>query len=209
MSMCMSMCMSMYVHVHVYVCLCVCLYMSMCTSIYVYVHVYVCLCVYLCMSIYVYMYVYVHVYVCLCVCLYMSMCMSMCISMYVYVYVYICLCMSIYVYVLPIVILSVQYAGFHDGVQFVKREVTFTLGEGCEDGVISGLEYPSRKMRKGERCRLTISPRYAYGQKGCPSLGVPSNATLVYEVEMVAFVKVQPVLSLPYNVCVLLEVYGV
>ena len=42
-------------------------------------------------------------------------------------------------------------------------------------------------MARGEKARLTCAPKYAYGKKGNPASGVPPNATLAYEVEVLAW----------------------
>lgn len=84
---------------------------------------------------------------------------------------------------------TIKYTGQHEGRVFETREVTYTQGEGDEEGVIQGLEIAAKKMKLGEIDRLTIAPKYAYGETGCSQLGIPPNATLVYEVEMVNFEK--------------------
>lgn len=84
---------------------------------------------------------------------------------------------------------TIKYTGQYEGKVFETRQVTFTQGEGDEDGIIPGLEIATKKMKLGEKDRLVISPKYAFGETGCPELGVPPNATLAYEVEMVNFEK--------------------
>jgi FKBP-type peptidyl-prolyl cis-trans isomerase len=63
-----------------------------------------------------------------------------------------------------------------------QKPVTFKLGagqtiKGLEDGVIG--------MHVGDKRRLTLSPNLHYGAGGNSSEGVPSNATLVYDVELI------------------------
>ncbi|KAK7099365.1 peptidyl-prolyl cis-trans isomerase FKBP4-like [Littorina saxatilis] len=84
---------------------------------------------------------------------------------------------------------TIRYTGYYKGKDFETKTVTFTQGEGDQVGLIPGLEMAARKMKQGEQDRLTIAPRYAFGEKGCPKLNIPSNAALVYEVEMVIFEK--------------------
>jgi FKBP-type peptidyl-prolyl cis-trans isomerase len=87
-------------------------------------------------------------------------------------------------------VILVRYTGRCEDKVFETREVTFTQGEGDEEGIIPGLEIATKKMKLEEHDRLIISPKYAYGEAGCPDKGVPPNATLTYEVEMLNFEKV-------------------
>nr|KAG5689470.1 hypothetical protein BaRGS_021017 [Batillaria attramentaria] len=84
---------------------------------------------------------------------------------------------------------TLKYKGFLDNKEFESREVTFVQGDGDEAGLIPGLEVATKKMKKGEVARLDIAPKYAYGKDGCAEKGVPGDARLVYEVEMVSFEK--------------------
>jgi len=42
-----------------------------------------------------------------------------------------------------------------------------------------------KKVCLGEKCTLTCTPDYAYGDRGAPPT-IPPNATLVFEVELLA-----------------------
>lgn len=59
----------------------------------------------------------------------------------------------------------------------------FVLGKQPREH-IEGLELGVMTMKKGEAARLTIAPRYAYDDLGCPPL-VPPDATLVFDIELV------------------------
>jgi len=60
------------------------------------------------------------------------------------------------------------------------KPFSFQLGLGQ---VIQGWERGIEGMRIGEKRRLTIPARLAYGKKGMPPL-VPGNAPLIFEVEL-------------------------
>jgi len=58
----------------------------------------------------------------------------------------------------------------------------FTVGS----GVIKGWSECAKTMKKGELCKVTLSPEYAYGASGSAPK-IPPNATLVFEIELLSF----------------------
>jgi FK506-binding protein 4/5 len=59
--------------------------------------------------------------------------------------------------------------------------------------VIDGLDRAVLNMKKGEVALVTIPPEYAFGSTESKQdlAVVPPNSTVVYEVELVSFVKVR------------------
>lgn len=83
-------------------------------------------------------------------------------------------------------ILSVDYTGtLQDGTKFDSSldrgtPFEFTLGQ---NRVIQGWEQGMLGMRVGEKRKLTIPPKLAYGNTS-PSPLIPANSTLIFEVEL-------------------------
>lgn len=78
--------------------------------------------------------------------------------------------------------ISVKYAGVLAKTRrrFDAGTLTFTLGAG---EVIKGWDVGCEGMKIGEKRRLTIPPKMAYGARGAPP-DIPKNATLIFDVTL-------------------------
>jgi FKBP-type peptidyl-prolyl cis-trans isomerase FkpA len=84
---------------------------------------------------------------------------------------------------------SVHYTGvLTNGTKFDSsldrgQPIVFALGTGR---VIKGWDQGIEGMKVGGKRKLTIPPELAYGARGTPGGPIPPNATLVFDVELVA-----------------------
>ncbi|KAJ3337735.1 hypothetical protein HDU93_000625 [Gonapodya sp. JEL0774] len=65
----------------------------------------------------------------------------------------------------------------------VDRNVPYNFIVGRAATVINGWNIAVRSMKKKERCLMTLSPDFAYGEEGMPPT-VPRNATVEFEIEL-------------------------
>ena len=84
-------------------------------------------------------------------------------------------------------VVEVHYTGWlADGTRFDSsvggEPFTFDLGVGQ---VIKGWDQGVTGMRVGGKRKLTVPPELGYGKKGA-GRAIPPNATLVFEVELIA-----------------------
>ncbi|CAH1113520.1 unnamed protein product [Psylliodes chrysocephalus] len=74
---------------------------------------------------------------------------------------------------------------------FDERDVSFTVGEGSDANIITGLEIAIQKFKKAETSRLIIKPKYAFGKSGSQEFNIPPNATVEYTVTLKSFEKMK------------------
>ena len=83
---------------------------------------------------------------------------------------------------------TVNYVGtLQDGTKFdssIDRNLPFEFILG-QNKVIQGWELGVVGMNVGEKRKLTIPPELAYGAEGHPPI-IPSNATLVFEIDLLS-----------------------
>ena len=89
-----------------------------------------------------------------------------------------------------------------DGAEFEpEHTLQFVFGEGMpqfsfwciltilSEQVSASLETAVGTMKKGEQATFTFQPKYGFGAEGDKEKGVPPDAVLLYEVELVEFEK--------------------
>lgn len=64
-----------------------------------------------------------------------------------------------------------------------KAPLEFRVGLGH---VVPGLDLAITRMSRGQRAKITVPARLAYGARGYPPI-IPPNAALVFDVELVSF----------------------
>lgn len=89
-------------------------------------------------------------------------------------------------------VITTHYVGFlEDGTKFdssYDRNVPFRfpLGQGR---VIAGWDEVFVSMRRGEKRRIVLPPALAYGERGNKRFGIPPNATLIFDIEVVDIIR--------------------
>jgi FKBP-type peptidyl-prolyl cis-trans isomerase len=58
------------------------------------------------------------------------------------------------------------------------------LGKSDAPGVVPGFARGLEGLKAGSKATITVPPALAYGKAGLPSSGIPSDATLVFDVEV-------------------------
>jgi len=85
--------------------------------------------------------------------------------------------------------ITIHYIGtFRDGTKFDSsldkgKPFVFTLGS---RNIIMGWNLGVSGMKVGEKRRLIIPSELGYGERGTPGGEIPTNATLIFEVELLA-----------------------
>lgn len=59
-----------------------------------------------------------------------------------------------------------------------------------EELMVPGLAVAVRSMRRGEQCRVVVSPKYGFGDMGCRPR-IPPRATLLYELTLLNFIETE------------------
>ena len=84
--------------------------------------------------------------------------------------------------------LKVHYEGWladdykmFDSSRAKRRPFEFELGKGT---VIAGWDIALKDVRQGTKIQIKIPAKLAYGRQGVTSMGIPTNADLIFKVEV-------------------------
>lgn len=86
---------------------------------------------------------------------------------------------------------TVNYSGYlysagavdHKGTKFDSGQFSFKLGSGT---VVTGFDQAVTGMKTGEKKTVTIPANLAYGASPPAGSGIPANADLVFDIELVS-----------------------
>lgn len=90
----------------------------------------------------------------------------------------------------------VHLTGYYNDTVFEDRDIKLTIGEGEAEDVVMGVETALLKFRKGEKSKVCLKSKYAFGAAGKPELNVPPNADVEFVIEMKNFEKAPDTWSL-------------
>jgi len=86
---------------------------------------------------------------------------------------------------------TVHAVGIYQDRVFYDRKVDFILGEGSEVGLPEGVDRAVRRINKGEKCRVTLKGRFAYGLNPPAEYELPPNADVEFTLFMPEFEKIK------------------
>ena len=92
--------------------------------------------------------------------------------------------------------IAVKFSGKYNSTTFDEREVTYEVGDCHEHQIIDGLDRAVKKFKKGEKSKLLISSKYAYGSHGSEEYGIPPQSGLEYTMELLDFTRVCIVMTI-------------
>lgn len=96
---------------------------------------------------------------------------------------------------------SIEYSMKYKDKVLEKREVTFYLGEGIEEGLVSAVEIAVRKMKKDEKCEIFAKPAYVWGEGiGNKAFGVPNDyEEICFQIHLKSFENVKEIYEMDNN----------
>ncbi|KAG7197904.1 hypothetical protein KM043_016146 [Ampulex compressa] len=86
-------------------------------------------------------------------------------------------------------LVNIHLVGQYNGNVFEDRDVQFTIGEGAEIGIVSGVEIALTYFKSGEKSRLKIKSKHAFKEEGKKEFNIPPGADVEYIVELKSFEK--------------------
>ncbi|KAI6239252.1 Peptidylprolyl isomerase [Aphelenchoides fujianensis] len=86
---------------------------------------------------------------------------------------------------------KVHAVGTHEGRVFYDKEVEFILGEGSEVGLPEGVDRAVRRVNRGEKCRVHLKGKFAYGSHPPAEYQLPPMAEVEFTLFLPEFEKVK------------------
>lgn len=80
--------------------------------------------------------------------------------------------------------------GTYAGKVFEERDVKYQIGEACEANVVEGIDVALKKFKKGEKSKIYLTPKYAFGSEGSAELNIPPDSSVEYEITLNLLEKV-------------------
>merc|ERR1739838_397906 len=68
--------------------------------------------------------------------------------------------------------------------EMIEEKTLTVIVDEDDDHLIPAIPIATKTMKTNERCRIQISPKYAYGNDGNKEKNIPADATVVYEITM-------------------------
>ncbi|KRZ80208.1 Adenylosuccinate lyase [Trichinella papuae] len=93
-------------------------------------------------------------------------------------------------------VVDIHIVGIYEGQEFLKKDISYTLGE-CEDQDLpSGVDEALRHFSKGETSMVTLKENWGYGASGKPAFNIPPNADVGFLITLNSFTTVKEAWSM-------------
>lgn len=84
---------------------------------------------------------------------------------------------------------KIHLKGTYNDNVFDDREVKFIVGDVEDENLPIAINTMVKKMKLREISNFTVSPKYAFGEKGSSHFNIPGDGTVIYNIHMLEFEK--------------------
>ncbi|XP_071956292.1 peptidyl-prolyl cis-trans isomerase FKBP4-like [Antedon mediterranea] len=84
---------------------------------------------------------------------------------------------------------KIHLTGDCSGKVFDDRDVSFTMEDSSEHGIVEGVSMAIKNMHKGETVSVSLKPKYAFKDTGNQELGIAGDANVSYTIKLNDFEK--------------------